>query len=449
MNPVPSELIPLLVPLIALELGLAVWALWDLTRPGRRVRGESRLLWGVIILFVSLVGPILYFVAGRQEAGAPEPEPRRPWVGYDEPGAVATTRVTDGSPPETRAGLDRATDPVAAPAVPEIPAPVGSGVAGSAAIAIRGLTKRYPGGVLALDRLELDVPTGSVFGLLGPNGAGKTTTLRILAGLAHPSAGTATVAGAALGTDALRSRIGFLDQDPRYYGWATGSELVMFVGLLHGMSGSALEAPDRRGPRPGRPDRGGRPAGRDLLGRDASAPGHRPGAREPAGRPHPRRAGELARPGGPARPPGAHRRPARDRDGALLDPRPGRRRARLRPGRDPRPRAPRDRGAARLAPRPVRAADLPDPAGAGPGRGGRRTGRARSGPPTGRPTCAVDHGIVRVTVRDPGRASRRAAAGDRRRRASRCRASSGSGPPSRTSSSSSPATGDRHGGAVA
>ena len=51
------------------------------------------------------------------------------------------------------------------------------------AVRATGLTKRY-GAVLALDRLDLDIPAGSIFGLLGPNGAGKTTTIRILTGLA-------------------------------------------------------------------------------------------------------------------------------------------------------------------------------------------------------------------------------------------------------------------------
>ena len=57
------------------------------------------------------------------------------------------------------------------------------------AITISGLTRRYPGGIVALDGLTMDVPAGSVFGLLGPNGAGKTTTLRLLAGLTRATTG--------------------------------------------------------------------------------------------------------------------------------------------------------------------------------------------------------------------------------------------------------------------
>ncbi len=55
-------------------------------------------------------------------------------------------------------------------------------------IRVEALTKRY-GSTLALDRLSLDVPPGSVFGLLGPNGAGKTTFLRLLMGFLFPDAG--------------------------------------------------------------------------------------------------------------------------------------------------------------------------------------------------------------------------------------------------------------------
>ena len=111
------------------------------------------------------------------------------------------------------------------------------------AIEAHGLTKRF-GDVLALDRLDLAVPAGSVFGFLGPNGAGKTTTLRLLTGLGRPTAGTAVVAGVEVGrggTD-LAGRIGYLEQDPRFYGWMSGRELLTFVGRAYGIAGSALRS---------------------------------------------------------------------------------------------------------------------------------------------------------------------------------------------------------------
>jgi ABC-2 type transport system ATP-binding protein len=87
--------------------------------------------------------------------------------------------------------------------------------------------------------LDLDVPRGSVFGLLGPNGAGKTTTLRLISGLARPTSGTVAIDGTAVNPNSpYRRRIGVLDQDPRYYGWMTGRELVELAGQLQGLSGS-------------------------------------------------------------------------------------------------------------------------------------------------------------------------------------------------------------------
>jgi ABC-2 type transport system ATP-binding protein len=96
--------------------------------------------------------------------------------------------------------------------------------------------------VLALDRLSMVVPEGSVFGLLGPNGAGKTTTLRLLAGLTRATAGTATVAGIPVGADGLevRRRLGYLEQDPRTYRWMTGREQLRMLGRLHGLAEPAL-----------------------------------------------------------------------------------------------------------------------------------------------------------------------------------------------------------------
>jgi ABC-2 type transport system ATP-binding protein len=111
------------------------------------------------------------------------------------------------------------------------------------AIAIEGLTKRYRGGVLALDGLTMTVPAGSVFGLLGPNGAGKTTTLRLLAGLTRATAGHATLDGFPVTADSLevRRRLGFLEQDPRAYGWMSGRDQLRLLGRLHGLEGATLE----------------------------------------------------------------------------------------------------------------------------------------------------------------------------------------------------------------
>jgi ABC-2 type transport system ATP-binding protein len=111
------------------------------------------------------------------------------------------------------------------------------------AIEARGLSKRF-GAVLALDGLDLAVPQGSIFGLLGPNGAGKTTTIRILTGLAQPTAGTASVAGVEVALDEprLHRRVGYLDQDPRFYSWMKGRELLELVGRLHALSGADLRS---------------------------------------------------------------------------------------------------------------------------------------------------------------------------------------------------------------
>ena len=108
-----------------------------------------------------------------------------------------------------------------------------------ARVEVRDLTKRYGGasGVLALDGLELDVPAGSVFGLLGPNGAGKTTALRLLVGLARPTRGSVVIDNGLIdpARPDRRRGIGVLDQEPRYYGWMRGRELVEMVGRLHGL----------------------------------------------------------------------------------------------------------------------------------------------------------------------------------------------------------------------
>jgi len=113
----------------------------------------------------------------------------------------------------------------------------------SAAIELRGLTKRF-GDAIALDGVDLVVRPGVVFGFLGRNGAGKTTALRILSGLARPTAGTAHVLGHDVerATDAVRARIGFLPDVPGFYPWMTAREYLEFAGRLFGLDKATLDA---------------------------------------------------------------------------------------------------------------------------------------------------------------------------------------------------------------
>jgi len=64
----PEQIIALVAPIIVIQLGLMIAALIDLERDARRVRGGSKLVWALVIVFVNVVGPILYFVAGREES---------------------------------------------------------------------------------------------------------------------------------------------------------------------------------------------------------------------------------------------------------------------------------------------------------------------------------------------------------------------------------------------
>ena len=81
------------------------------------------------------------------------------------------------------------------------------------AIASSGLTKRFRGGQLAVDRVDLAVPRGAVYGFLGPNGSGKTTLLAVAGARLWPTAGTVEILGQRLGSvdlRTLRSRVAFV-----------------------------------------------------------------------------------------------------------------------------------------------------------------------------------------------------------------------------------------------
>jgi ABC-2 type transport system ATP-binding protein len=97
-------------------------------------------------------------------------------------------------------------------------------------IQTHGLGKLYKG-VDALRALDLMVPRHSIFAFLGPNGAGKTTTIKLLLGLIRPTTGTARIFGLDIGRDsvAIRSRIGYLPQEPRYYEHMSARENLRFT----------------------------------------------------------------------------------------------------------------------------------------------------------------------------------------------------------------------------
>jgi ABC-2 type transport system ATP-binding protein len=108
---------------------------------------------------------------------------------------------------------------------------------GSAAISISGLTKRY-GKLTAVDRLDLEVRRGEVFGFLGLNGAGKTTTIRILLDLLRPTSGHAAVFGHDCQSDGLKARsaVGYLPGEMGIYSDLTGHEVLQFLERIGGGS---------------------------------------------------------------------------------------------------------------------------------------------------------------------------------------------------------------------
>jgi ABC-2 type transport system ATP-binding protein len=105
------------------------------------------------------------------------------------------------------------------------------------AVRIEELCKAF-GRFTALDGLNLEVDSGTVFGFLGPNGAGKTTTIRILTGLAHATSGHAWVLGEQVTSNGrdISHQIGFLPEEPAFYPWMTPREFLDYVGRVFGLS---------------------------------------------------------------------------------------------------------------------------------------------------------------------------------------------------------------------
>jgi ABC-2 type transport system ATP-binding protein len=104
------------------------------------------------------------------------------------------------------------------------------------ALELSGLTKRYEGGLLALDHVDLTIGAGEFFGLLGPNGAGKTTLISTVCNLVRPTAGQARVFGHP--HDALEARklVGLAEQDVNLDRFLDVEETLLYHGGYYGMS---------------------------------------------------------------------------------------------------------------------------------------------------------------------------------------------------------------------
>ena len=109
-------------------------------------------------------------------------------------------------------------------------------------IRTRGLTKRY-GERAVVDRLDLTVNRGEVFGLLGPNGAGKTTTILMLLGLTERSSGSAEVVGLDPARHPLevKRRVGYLPDNVGFYPTMSGRENLRYTARLNGLYGEEAE----------------------------------------------------------------------------------------------------------------------------------------------------------------------------------------------------------------
>lgn len=109
-------------------------------------------------------------------------------------------------------------------------------------IRLNQLTKRY-GRFTAVDRIDLDVPSGELFGFLGPNGAGKTTTFRMIAGILRPTSGTVEIGGIDINRRPLeaKARLGFIPDRPFVYDKLTGAEFLRFAAALYGQQGVVVE----------------------------------------------------------------------------------------------------------------------------------------------------------------------------------------------------------------
>lgn len=154
----------------------------------------------------------------QQSPAQPEnpvaPQPNRP--AYAQPGP---------QPPQFQPAPAQL--PVAPPRVPP---------QAGAAVEIRGLTKLFDDKV-AVDRINLAIPSGSFYGLVGRNGAGKTTTISMVTGMLQPTEGTALIRGIDMWAEPLKAKahLGVLPDGVHLFDKLTGEQLITYSGYLHGI----------------------------------------------------------------------------------------------------------------------------------------------------------------------------------------------------------------------
>lgn len=110
---------------------------------------------------------------------------------------------------------------------------------------VENLIKDYTTGFLrkrvrVLKGVSFSVNKGEIFGFVGPNGAGKTTTFKTVLGFVSATSGRVQIMGKPLGDVDVKKRIGYLPENPYFYDYLTGEELLHYMGELHGLNGSGL-----------------------------------------------------------------------------------------------------------------------------------------------------------------------------------------------------------------
>jgi ABC-2 type transport system ATP-binding protein len=108
-------------------------------------------------------------------------------------------------------------------------------------IELKNLTKKF-GEIVAVNRLNLSVSEGEIFGFIGPNGAGKTTTLRMMGGVLIPTEGSVMIDGIDIADEPekAKKRIGFIPDRPFLYEKLTGMEFLKFTADLYGIEDSSF-----------------------------------------------------------------------------------------------------------------------------------------------------------------------------------------------------------------